>query len=156
MLCGAARGGPSRLGTFELEELEASFSSPTQDTPSIRHPELLPLPEAASAQHLALWRGELSGMYISSTAFEFSKYGIHCLYIFLGCAGWTTKPIRSKISAVLAAVQKHSLRHTWDTVLEFPEFEDFEVSIGGIKTELVSKIVNYSGEVVSIKRQLIR
>ena len=76
--CGAARGGPSRLGSFELEELEASFSSPTQDTPSIRHPELLPLPEAASALHLALWRGELSDMYISSTAFELSKSIVHC------------------------------------------------------------------------------
>ena len=63
MLCGAARGGPSRLGSFELGDFEASFSSPTQDTPSIRHPELLPLPEAASAQHLALWRGELSDVF---------------------------------------------------------------------------------------------
>ena len=77
MLCGAARGGPSWLGSFGLEELEASFSSPTQDTPSIRHPELLPLPEAASAQHLVLWRGELSDMYISGTAFELSKSIVH-------------------------------------------------------------------------------
>ena len=120
MLRGAARGGPSRLGTFELEELEASFSSPTQDAPSIRHPELLPLPEAASALHLALWRSELSDMYISSTAFELLKPIVHCLS-FLGYAGWISKPIRTKVSAALTAVQKHSLRHIWDTVLEFLE-----------------------------------
>ena len=154
VLCGAARGGPSRLGTFELEELEASFSSPTHDTPSIRHPELLPLPEAASALRLALWRGELSDMYISSTAFEMSKSIVHCL-ICLGCAGWISKPIRTKVSAVLAAVQKHSLRHIWEIVVEFLEFEDFEISTDELKTELMSKIINYSGEVVSVRRQLI-
>ena len=72
VLCGAARGGPSRLGSFEHEEFDAPFSSPTQDTLSTRHPELLPLPKAASAQHLAPWRCELPGMYVSSTAFELS------------------------------------------------------------------------------------
>ena len=60
VLGGAARGGPSRLGSFGLEEFDASFSSPIQGTPFIRHPELLPLPEAASAPHLALWRCVLS------------------------------------------------------------------------------------------------
>ena len=59
------------------------------------------------------------------------------------------------MSAVLTTVQKHSLRHIWDTVLEISEFEDFEVSIGEFKIELMSKIVNYSGEVVSVRRQLI-
>ena len=93
-------------------------------------------------------------MCFSSTAFELSESIVHC-FKFLGCAGWISKLIRSKIPAVLTAVQKHSLRHIWDTVLEFLEFEDFEVSSGEVKTELMSKIVNYSGEVVSVRRQLI-
>ena len=61
---------------------------------------------------------------------------------------------RTKIFAVLTAVQNHSLRHIWDTLLEFLEFEDFEVSIDELKTELLSKIVHYSGKVVSVRRQL--
>ena len=52
-------------------------------------------------------------------------------------------------------MQKHSLRHIWETVLEFIEFEGFEGSDDGLKTELLSKVVNYSGEVVSVRRQLI-
>ena len=154
VLCGAARGGPTRLGSFELEEFDASFSSPTQDTPSVRHPELLPLPEAASARHLALWKNELSDWYVSSTAFELSKSVVHCLN-FLGCAGWTSKPIRIKVSSVLTAVQKHSLRHIWETIVDFIKFEDFEFSIDELRTELLSKIVNYSGEVVSVRRQIV-
>ena len=52
-------------------------------------------------------------------------------------------------------MQKHSLRNIWETVLEFIEFGDFEVSIDELKAELLSKIVNYSGVVVSVRRQPI-
>ena len=93
-------------------------------------------------------------MYISSTVFELSKSIAHCSNV-LGCAGWISKPIRTKVSAVLTAVQKHSLRHIWDTVLECLECEGFEVSIDELTTELMSKMVNCSGGVVSVRRQLI-
>ena len=82
-----------------------------------------------------------------------SKSIVHCLNCS-GCAGWISQPKRTKVSALLAAVQKHSLRHIWETVVEFHEFEDFEISIGEFKTELMSNIFNYSGGVVSVRRQL--
>ena len=156
-LYGAARGGPTRLGSFELEEFDASFSSPTQDTPSVRHPELLPLPEAASAQYLALWRGELSDVYVSNIVFELSKSVIHCLNLnFPGCAGWIFKPIITRTPSVMTAVQRHPLRHIWETLVEFPEFDDFKASNDELKTELLRKIANYSGGVVSVRGQPIR
>ena len=41
VLSGAARGGPSRLGSFEVGEVKSNLSSPAQDTSSVGHPELL-------------------------------------------------------------------------------------------------------------------
>ena len=41
------------------------------------------------------------------------------------------------------------------TVVEFIEFEGFKVSTDELKTELLSKSANYSGEVVSARRQLM-
>ena len=52
-------------------------------------------------------------------------------------------------------MQRHSLRHIWETIVEFVKFEDFEFSIDELRTELLSKIVNYSGEVVSVRRQIV-
>ena len=97
------------VGSLELEDFDASFPSPTQDTPSIRHPELLPLPGAASAQHLALWRCELSDVHVCSTAFELSKSIFHGLS-FLGCAGWIS---------ILSRLERKYLRY-WPQCRSIP------------------------------------
>ena len=155
VLCGAARGGPGRLGSFEVREVSSNLSSPAQDTPSIgSHPELLPFPPRAAAEHLAHWSTVLPSTYLVSTAIELTLSVVHCLN-FLACAGWTSRPIRNSVGSVLTAVQKHSLSHLWQSILEFLNFEDLSFSIDETSRDLLSKVVSYSGEVVSVRRQLV-
>ncbi|CAK0851598.1 unnamed protein product, partial [Prorocentrum cordatum] len=74
---------------------------------------------------------------------------------FLACAGWTSTPICCYSQPILSKAQERTLDHIWTASADLFSAADEKFDSDAVSRDLGNKRVNYQGESVSRRRELI-